>query len=63
MLQNVIQDIFADLYPYYTNPDIIGMARYDSHKNPDINSLRTTMYAIYNQLIISRNNYLNTLNK
>jgi hypothetical protein len=63
MLQHAFQEIFAELYPYYTNPDIIGMARFDAYKNPDIASLENAMYVIFNQLIISRNNYLNTLNK
>lgn len=63
MLQNVFKEIYAELYPYYANSDIIGMAKYDAYKNPDISGLEKVLQMIYNQLIISRSNYLNTLNK
>lgn len=63
MLSRIFQNTYAELYPYYSDSDIIGMARFDALKNPDIKTLENSMKTSYTQLVNSRNIYLSILNK
>ena len=60
-LKSVFENTYADLYPYYSNEEIIGMSQYDLYKNASIETLQNDLHILYNQLIISRINFLEYL--
>jgi len=61
VLKKVFEDTFAELYPYYSNNEIIGMSRFDIYKDANLIRLKNDMLSIYTNLTISRNHYLDFL--
>jgi spore coat protein H len=49
-LKEVFENTYAELYPYYSNLDIIRMSQYDSHKETNLSLLGNDLRALYNQL-------------
>jgi spore coat protein H len=61
VLRKIIETTYAELCPYYSNDEIISMSVYDAYKNANITKLQNDMSAIYQQLRISRDFYLDLL--
>lgn len=61
MMKKVFEQSFAELYPYYSKPEIIGMAKYDLRKDANLGMLEKTMKDTYRQLVHNRNYYLQLL--
>ncbi len=53
-LKNVFENTYSDLYPYYSNGEIIGMSQYDLYKNATIETLQADLDNLFNQLKVSR---------
>jgi spore coat protein H len=49
-LKEVFENTYAELYPYYSNIDIIRMSQYDSHKETNISILGNNLRALFDQL-------------
>ena len=62
-LKNVFENTYAELYPYYSNGEIIEMAQYDLYKDVTIEALQTDLNILFNQLTVSRINFLGYLKK
>ena len=60
-LKKIFENTYADLYPYYSNEEIIGMSQYDQYKNVNINILQKDINILFNQLIMSRISLLDYL--
>lgn len=60
-LKRVFEDTYAELYPYYSNNEIISMSRFDSHKDTNLDILKNDMISLFGQLKITYNYYLNYL--
>ena len=60
-LKNVFENTYADLYPYYSNGEIIGMSQHDLYKNVTIEILQEDLTGLFKQLTISRINFLKYL--
>lgn len=58
-LKNIFEMTYAELYPYYSDYEIIGQVKYDLHKNADLEILGRDLRTIYMQLVASRQIYLN----
>ena len=61
VLKKVFEDTFAELYPYYSNNEIIGMSRFDIYKDANLIRLKNDMLSLHTNLTISRNHYLDFL--
>ncbi len=61
VLKEVFENTYAELYPYYSNPDIISMAQYDSHPTVSIPLLKKSLEESYAYLLMSRTVILNQL--
>ena len=60
-LKEVFENTYAELYPYYSNNEIISMSGYDSHKGTSLDKLETDMKSLFDQLKITYSYYLNFL--
>jgi spore coat protein H len=61
VLKKVFENTYSELYPYFSINEIIEKSKYDTHKDTDLERLKKDMITIYENLIISRNMYLNYL--
>jgi spore coat protein H len=61
VLKRVFENTYGELYPYYSNSEIINMSRYDVYKDRNLVKLQKDMYILYNKLRISIDNCLNYL--
>jgi spore coat protein H len=61
VLRKVFENTYAELYPYYSNDEIINMSEYDPYKKVNLVRLKTDMLSLFETLRISRNQYLNFL--
>lgn len=61
VLRKIIETTYAELFPYYLNNEIISMSFYDAYKNAKISKLQNDISALYQQLRISREIYLDLL--
>jgi len=60
-LKEVFENSYAELYPYYSDYEIISMSQYDSHKETNISRLENDMRSLFDQLILMYRYYLNYL--
>jgi spore coat protein H len=60
-LRNVIENSYADLFPFYSDEGIISNAKFDSYKDASLENLREYMQSIYLTLSTTRNQYLEYL--
>lgn len=63
VLKAVFENTYADLYPYYSDNEIIKMSEYDAYKNANFERLENDMFTMYSQLRFSREIYLKNLRK
>jgi spore coat protein H len=61
VLKRAFENIYAELYPYYSDNEIISNSRYDRYKNDNLIKLKSDMLTLYDQLIIYRDYYLKYL--
>jgi spore coat protein H len=61
VLKRVFENTYAELYPYYSDNEIISESRYDLYKDANLINLKSDMLSIYEQLIFYRNFYLKYL--
>ncbi len=59
VLQNVFENTYAELFPYYSDSEIIKNSIYDQYKDADLTTLESRMINLYEYL----SNYRNTLIK
>ncbi len=63
VLKSIFEKTYRELYPYYSNDEIISLSKYDRYKDADLAGLKSNMATLYNQLVISRGVYLKTIAK
>jgi len=63
MIKNVLEKTYAELFPYFSDAEIIGMSRYDVYKNDDLDTLNEDLQLIYTNLLLTRRNLLKELEK
>jgi hypothetical protein len=61
VLKRVFENTYAELYPYYSDSEIIRESRYDKYKDDNLIKLKNNMLSVYEQLIIYRNLFLEYL--
>lgn len=61
-IKRVFENTYAELYPYYSNPEIIGMNRFDAYKSAGLETLNKDLSKLYEQLTTSRKTLLTVLN-
>jgi spore coat protein H len=61
VLKRIFENTYSELYPYYSNEEIIDLSKYDAYKNAGLVKLQNNMSVFYRQLVISRDHYLNYL--
>ena len=49
-LKEVFENTYAELYPYYSDNEIISMSRFDSHGETNLNKLESDLRSLFNQL-------------
>ena len=59
VLKRAFECTFAELYPYYSNNEIISMSVYDVYRDANLERLKSDMVSLYAYLINSRTFYLN----
>lgn len=57
-IKKILEDTFAELYPYYSDNEIIEAARLDLWPEKNITKLKDDLITLYSQLLVSRNLYL-----
>ncbi|MCU0457387.1 MAG: CotH kinase family protein [Bacteroidales bacterium] len=57
-IREILEGTFAELYPYYSDNEILEAAKYDLWPEKDIPKLKEDMITLYIQLMVSRNLYL-----
>lgn len=58
VLKRVFENTYAELYPYYSDNEIISKSEYDLYKDDNLIKLKSDMLSLYEQLIIYRAHYL-----
>ncbi len=54
VLKQFVEETYAELYPFYSREEIIGMAKYDVYKDPNLENLKTEMVSVYYGLLGTR---------
>jgi len=62
VLKQVFENTYTELYPYYSNKDIISNSESDIYKDANIDNLNSYLLTIYLQEIAYRDKYLDILN-
>ncbi len=60
-IRKVLENTWAELYPYFSDPEIIAMSRYDIYKNASLENLRQELEVLYENLKTSRRAYLDLI--
>jgi len=63
LLKQVFENTYAELYPFYSNKDIISNSEFDVYKDANIDNLKSYMATIYLQELGLRKYYLEYLKK
>jgi spore coat protein H len=50
-LREVFENTYAELYPYYSENELIKMSRYDSHNETNLEIMSDDLRKLYNQLV------------
>ena len=58
LLKNVIENSYAELYPFYSAEEIISNSKFDYYKDASLANLKDYMLSVYLSLSASRNKYL-----
>jgi spore coat protein H len=62
-LKEVFDNTYAELYPYFSEKEIISQAQYDSYKNANMENLKTEIVTLFLGLIGSRELILGSIGK
>lgn len=57
-IKEILEGTFAELYPYYSENEILDAAKHDLWPEKNIPKLKEDMFTLYTQLLVSRNLYL-----
>jgi spore coat protein H len=60
-LKEIFENTYAELYPYYSDNEIISMSEFDSHKGTSLSGLENDLRSLYKQLNPFYSFYLNYL--
>jgi hypothetical protein len=58
IIQKELEDIYAELYPYYTNSEIISNSEFNEYKDTSIETLKSDIKLLYQQMLNTRTVYL-----
>jgi spore coat protein H len=61
VIKGAFENTYAELYPYYSNIEIISNSKYDQYKDQNLENLKRNMEILYNQLLNLREVYLKYL--
>ena len=61
VLKQIVEETYAELYPFYSREEIISMAKYDVYKDPNLENLKTEMVSVYYGLLGTRKIILDNL--
>ena len=62
-LKKIFETTYAELYPYYSDEEIISQSELDRYGKTDLTRLQKEMDTYYNQLLVFRQAYINLLKK
>ena len=62
VLKRIFENTYAELYPYYSNNEIIDKSKYDEYKDASLIILENELSSLYEQLLIYRIIYLKYIN-
>jgi spore coat protein H len=60
-MKKVFENSYAELYPFYSNQEIISHSQFDYYKDANMKNLKNYMLTLYSALRVSRDNYLEYL--
>ena len=63
VIRRDFENTYAELYPYYSNNEIISKSGFDLYKDANLKNLKIEMLSIYQQLVTNRNIYLDYLKR
>ena len=61
VLKKIFENTYAELYPYYTNNEVISRSEYDLYKDANLIKLKNDLLFLYENLLINRELYLRYL--
>jgi len=61
VIKRIFEKTYAELYPYYSNDEIISQSKYDRYKNDNLEGLKNNLLTLYDQLVISRRVFLESI--
>jgi spore coat protein H len=62
-LKRIFEETYTELFPYYSDEDIISRSKYDRYGTTDLNRLQKDLDSYYNQLLNLRQAYTDFLKK
>ncbi len=60
-IKEVLEHVYQELYPYFSDEKIIGMVRHDVYKQANLPALRTELHSVFQNLCLSRSAILSSL--
>lgn len=60
-LKEVFENTYAELYPYYSDNELISMSKFDSHKETSLSALENDLGSLFEQLKATYSVYLDYL--
>jgi spore coat protein H len=60
-LKEDFENTYAELYPYYSDNELISMSKFDSHKETNLSRLENNLRLLFNQLKMQYSFYLDYL--
>ncbi len=63
VIKRDFENTYAELYPYYSNNEIINKSRLDRYKDANLKNLNVEMLSLYQQLVTNRYIYLDYLKR
>ena len=63
VIKRDFENTYAELYPYYSNNEIINKSSFDRYKDASLKNLNIEMLSLYQQLVTNRNIYLDYLKR
>lgn len=58
VIRNIFESTYAELYPYYSDEEIIGMSDYDAYHSTNIEKLKDDMTGLFLKINFYRDRYL-----
>jgi spore coat protein H len=63
VIKRIFENTYAELYPYYSNNEIISNSQYDLYKDASLIKLKNDLSTLYEKLLIYRDVYLKDIAK